>query len=307
MKKILNLAWRNIWRNKRRTLITAASVFFAVLFSSSMKSLQKGAWNEMIKNVTSLHIGYAQIHAAGFWEDKTINKSLDEADVYAELENKNYEGLIDFLPRVESFALASSGEKSSAVLVVGADLEKEHKLGKLKNRVVEGRLLKEGEHGVILAEGLAKKLNLGLQDSLILSSIGYHAASAVDLYPIKGIVSFNNPELDKQFCYLDIRTAQSFYGAEGLLTGVVLNVESNSYLEPIVADLKTTMDIERYEVLDWMELMPDLVQAKNLDEAGSFLILGILSQKRRGGFFGMDSTVQGLHQLASQKGDAAHD
>ena len=81
MKQIFKLAWRNIWRNKRRTLITAASVFFAVLFASSMKSLQAGAWNEMIKNVTSLHIGYAQIHAAGFWENRSIDKSLNEAEI----------------------------------------------------------------------------------------------------------------------------------------------------------------------------------------------------------------------------------
>lgn len=276
MKKILTLAWRNIWRNKRRTLITAASVFFAVLFSSSMKSLQKGAWNEMIKNVTSLHIGYAQVHANGFWEDRTINSTIDEATLMEELQSIPTEGLIDYLPRIESFALASSGEKSSAVLVVGADLSKEQALGELSNRMVEGELLTANEHGVILAEGLAKKLNLGLKDSLILSSIGYHASSAIDLYPIKGIISFNNPELNKQFCYLDIRTAQTFYGAEGMLTGMVLNVENNNVLDPIVANLKSGLDTETYEVMDWMEMMPDLMQAKNLDEAGSLLVLGIL-------------------------------
>lgn len=276
MKKILNLAWRNIWRNKRRTLITAASVFFAVLFSSSMKSLQKGAWNEMIKNVTSLHIGYAQIHAKGFWEERSINTSLEESLIKEQLEEIETEGLIDYLPRIESFALASSGEKSSAVLVVGADLEKEHKLGQLENRMVEGSLLSSNEHGVILAEGLAKKLNLGLQDSLILSSVGYHASSAIDLYPIKGIVSFNNPELNKQFCYLDIKTAQTFYGAEGMLTGIVLNVENNNVLESIVTNLRSKLDSEKYDVMDWMEMMPDLMQAKNLDAAGSLLVLGIL-------------------------------
>jgi putative ABC transport system permease protein len=199
MKQIFKLAWRNIWRNKRRTLITAASVFFAVLFASSMKSLQAGAWNEMIKNVTSLHIGYAQIHAAGFWENRSIDKSLSEEDILQQLNEVEPEGLVGYLPRLESFALASSGDKSGAVLVVGADLEKEEQHSELSSRLVEGRLLEKGEPGVILAEGLAKKLNLGLQDSLILSSIGYHAASAVGLYPIKGIISFNNPELDKQF------------------------------------------------------------------------------------------------------------
>ena len=95
-------------------------------------------------------------------------------------------------------------------------------------------------------------------------------------FQIKGIISFNNPELNKQFCYLDIRTAQTFYGAEGMLTGMVLNVENNNVLEPVVANLKSGLDNETYEVMDWMEMMPDLMQAKNLDEAGSLLVLGIL-------------------------------
>lgn len=276
MKQIFKLAWRNIWRNKRRTLITAASVFFAVLFASSMKSLQAGAWNEMIKNVTSLHIGYAQIHAAGFWENRSIDKSLNEEDILQQLNEVEPEGLVGYLPRLESFALASSGDKSGAVLVVGADLEKEEQHSELSSRLVEGRLLEKGEPGVILAEGLAKKLNLGLQDSLILSSIGYHAASAVGLYPIKGIISFNNPELDKQFCYLDIQVAQEFYAAEGMLTGMVIHLEDNSQLDGVLTTIRGQLPPEDYEVMDWMELMPDLVEAKNLDEAGSFLILGIL-------------------------------
>lgn len=69
---IFTLARRNIWRNKRRTLITAASIFFAVFFAVIMRSMQLGTYAEMIKNVVSSYTGHIQIHKKGYWNDKII-------------------------------------------------------------------------------------------------------------------------------------------------------------------------------------------------------------------------------------------
>ena len=65
---LLQLAIRNIWRNKRRTLITIAAVAFAVFLASVMRSFQKGAWDNVINNSVNLFFGYAQIHKDGFWD-----------------------------------------------------------------------------------------------------------------------------------------------------------------------------------------------------------------------------------------------
>ncbi|MEZ4907626.1 MAG: hypothetical protein R2771_08335 [Saprospiraceae bacterium] len=72
----LKIALRNIWRNKTRTLITSASIFFAVLFSSFMISFQQGSWDRMLDNIINYYYGYLQIQKKGYWDDKSIDNSF---------------------------------------------------------------------------------------------------------------------------------------------------------------------------------------------------------------------------------------
>src|SRR4051812_16708246 len=99
------LAWRNVWRNKRRTIITISSIFFAVLLALLMRSLQNGSYENMIRNSVELYSGYIQVHANGYWQDKSINKLLDVTDTLrhaiAATPHVNY-----FISRLETFALA---------------------------------------------------------------------------------------------------------------------------------------------------------------------------------------------------------
>ncbi|MDD4821996.1 MAG: hypothetical protein PHI48_05495, partial [Bacteroidales bacterium] len=77
MNTYIQLAWRNIWRNKRRTMITAASIFFGVVLSSIMTSMQYGSYDQYIKNIVHSYSGDLQVHKTGYSEDKTINNSME--------------------------------------------------------------------------------------------------------------------------------------------------------------------------------------------------------------------------------------
>ena len=76
MNQVFKLAVRNIWRNKRRTLITAASILFAVFFAVAISSIQKGTWDHMIDSIVHYHYGYIQVHQSGYWEDKIIDNAF---------------------------------------------------------------------------------------------------------------------------------------------------------------------------------------------------------------------------------------
>ncbi len=76
MKQFVTLAWRNLWRNRRRTLITLASVLMAVVLAIAIRSLQKGVYGNMIGNAVRFSTGYIQVHAKGYWDDQTINNSF---------------------------------------------------------------------------------------------------------------------------------------------------------------------------------------------------------------------------------------
>ena len=127
MRTLFKLAYRNIWRSKRRTLITAASIMFAVFFATFMNSFQSGTWDYMMDNVINYHFGYAQVHDKGFWEEQSLDNSMPYHD--ASLQGlKDLPDMEGVIPRIESFALASNEMNTKGTLVIGIDPEAEDKM-----------------------------------------------------------------------------------------------------------------------------------------------------------------------------------
>ena len=138
----LKLAWRNLWRNRRRTLITSASIFFAVFFALVMRSLQLGSYDHMYKNAIESYTGYIQVQHKDFWDEKIVDNTFafDEQLEQQILADENVAGTI---PRFESFALASNGPQTKGVLVMGIDPEKEIHLSRIRDKMVKYRLSSE--------------------------------------------------------------------------------------------------------------------------------------------------------------------
>ncbi|MBK7873225.1 MAG: ABC transporter permease [Saprospiraceae bacterium] len=282
---IFKLAWRNIWRNKRRTYITAASILFAVLLASFMESLQKGAWNNMIGNVVNFYVGYAQVHQQGYWDDQSLDKAIPFTKDLQNIPNDVPE-VKNVLPRIESFALASTGNTTTGVLVIGIEPEVENRMTQLQTRIVEGNYLNINDQAALVAEGVAENLNLELGDTIVLVSQGYHGVNAAGKYYVKGILHFGSPELNKQMVYLPLKEAQWFFGAEGLITSLALHIEQPGDVIKAVKGVKAKLNTDEYEVMDWEELLPDLVKAKALDSAGNYIVYFILYLIIAFGIFG---------------------
>ena len=233
MSTLFKLAWRNIWRNKRRTLITIASILFAVFFAVFMQSIQRGAWGKIMDNVVNFYFGYAQIHTKGYWGEQSINKSFELTDEMNRLvdESPDIKALV---PRLESYALAAHESNTTGVLVVGTMPEREANMTKLNERVVEGNYFQKGENAVMVAAGVAENLEITVGDTLVVVSQGYHGVNAAGKYPVKGIVKFGSPELNKQMIYLPLATAQDFYGAPALHTSLALQINDKDKLPEIL-------------------------------------------------------------------------
>lgn len=172
------IAWRNLWRNKRRTLITVASVFFAIFFALVMRSLQLGTYDHMFRNAIESYTGYIQIQHEDFWDNKIVDNTFvytPELD-QAVMSFKNAQGTV---PRFESFALASSGLLSKGVLVMGIDPEKEALLSDTRSKLVKYRLDEksiEELKGSEIPEGIKKNLQIFIGNSYTSNS-----SLAVDL------------------------------------------------------------------------------------------------------------------------------
>ena len=132
------------------------------------------------------------------------------------------------MPRIESFALASSGTFTKGAMVVGIDPEKESRLTRVDSRVSAGQYLSTEDEGALVAEGMAEYLKIGVGDTLILISQGYHGINAAGKFPVRGLVKFGSPELSKQLIYIGLEKAKWFYGTEGLITTMVVDTDDPS-------------------------------------------------------------------------------
>ena len=275
MNEYLKLAWRNIWRNKRRTLITIASVFFALWFSLIMRSMQVGSYGHMADGIVEAYTGSMQIHRNGYWDDQTLDNTFDYSPAL-NIKINSLDNVKAVIPRLESFALASTGEQTKGIFVVGIDPEKELKLTHPDKKLIEGRYFDESQAGVLVSSRLAKFLKLSLNDTLTMLSTGYHGASAAGIYPVIGIVKMPNPELDRRIVFMSLPYAQDFYGAENILTSLVINLDNSDELLETKKELSALLDNEYYEIMDWKEMNPELVQQIQSDQAGGFIMLGML-------------------------------
>jgi len=275
MQEYIKLAWRNIWRNKRRTIITAASIFFAIFFALIMRSLQLGSYSNMIDNAVKLYSGHVQVHARGYWDNKSINNTLVQKHDLMEVLHKN-EHIKQVVPRLESFALASTGPQTKGVLVMGIDPLKQDRMSHLTEKLVEGTYIEQDEHAVLLSKTLSAYLHLSVNDTLVLLGQGFHGATAAGKYPVKGIVKIPKPDLDNKLAYLPLKAGQQLYMAPNRLTTLAINLYDHEDLKVTVAQLKEQLPPDQYEVKSWREIMPELVQQIKSDNASGWILLAIL-------------------------------
>jgi ABC-type lipoprotein release transport system permease subunit len=274
MKTIFIMAWRNLWRNRRRTLITIASIFFGVLLSTYMTSMQEGSYEKMVDIVVKFYSGYIQIHDEEYWDNKSINNTFDYDPKMVTLAESHKEVKMVF-PRLESFALASSENLTKGAMVFGIDPIKEDQWTKLSSKIREGSYLKPGDQGVVIGEGLASYLKLDVGDTLVMISQGYHGISAAGKYPIRGLLRHASPELNKIAVYIDLPLCQDLFSAPNKITSLVINVNNNDDMTSVLRKLKREVQ-SPYSVKSWQEMQPEIVQQIDGDRASGMIMKAIL-------------------------------
>ncbi|MEO1051974.1 MAG: FtsX-like permease family protein [Bacteroidota bacterium] len=280
----LKLAWRNIWRSRRRTLITISSIVFAVLFSALLYSTKKGMLVRMEQNSVSFYTGYAQVHKKGYWDEKTIDNSFDQSDSL--LENiKAINNVLGVYPRLESFSLAASESKTRGTLVVGIDPDGENEVTRLRDKINQGNYLDPSDRAVIITEGLANYLKLAVGDTLVLLGQGYHGTSATAKYPVKGLLKFGNPDLNNGLVYLPMKEAQWLFSAENKLTSLVLQLEENSKVNRVSDKVQASIGPD-YESMSWKTMLPELDQIIKGENTETAVVLSVLYLLISFGLFG---------------------
>jgi ABC-type lipoprotein release transport system permease subunit len=282
--KDLKIAWRNIWRSRTRTLITVLAIVVAVFLSTFMTSMQEGTYSKMIDNVVKFYSGYLQVHHPDYWEKKTINNIYTPGDSLIQALESS-EGISNFAPRLEFFTLLSTGEETKGAALIGIDPVKEDQITNLSHWISSGEYLKPGDDGILIAYNLAKNINAGIGDTVVLISQGYHGASAAGLYPVKGILKFASPQLNNLGAYIELEHAREFFSAYGKVSSIVIMLEDGDKTNRIKGKLQKEIG-DAYSVMSWDEMQPEIKQMITADRQGAVVMKAILYMIIGFGIFG---------------------
>ena len=263
---------------------------FAVIFALFLESLEQGAHDVMIDNMTRFHTGYIQVQDFRFEEES----SLDNAFYYRQdlssriIRNES----VDYtIPRIETFMLAAGAEITRGAFVLGIDADREDRLNNLRDRLIDGRFFEPGDEKAVVSEGLASRLNLAVGDSLVLLGQGRFGMTAAGLFEISGLMRHPTREMNNQLVYLSLPDAQWLLSAEDHITALLVTPHQARNTEAVASELRTELENEDLAVYTWRDLIPELVEALEFDRAQSRLMMGILYVVIGFGIFGTILTM----------------
>ncbi|MCP5064379.1 MAG: ABC transporter permease [Ignavibacteriae bacterium] len=274
MNTVIKMAWRNIWRNKKRTALTMLSIILAIFLSLFTRSMQQGTFGSMITNAVKLSTGYIQIHKDGYWENKSINETFLSSNEINKLVESNKNIKLN-IPRLESFALVSSGKYTKGAMIIGTIPELEDELNNYSPKVVRGSFINANDHSILIGDELANYLRVDVGDSLVLIGQGYHGVTAAGQYEIKGIIHLPIPQLNKQLVLMPLKECQYLYASENRLTSISIMLEDPELLDETTNEIKGSLGNE-YEVMTWEELNKELLQFVDTKVVGGMIMMSIL-------------------------------
>jgi ABC-type lipoprotein release transport system permease subunit len=165
--------------------------------------------------------------------------------------------------------------QTKGVAVIGTIPADEDYASGLHSHLVEGEVLSDDDHGVLLAEGLADYLKSGIGDTVVLLGQGYHGVTASGAFPVRGIIRFIQPEQNNSMLYMALPVAQELYAAEGRLTSLSIMLDDPGKLEKTRSALQS-IDPDNLEYMTWKEMLWELLQAIESDNISGQFMLGIL-------------------------------
>lgn len=276
MKIFFTLAWRNIWRNKRRSLITISSVVFAVLLAILFYSMEQGSYERMIDSMVRYSTGYIQIQDVLYEEEPSIDNSLLFEEDIKDLLDKFDDQIAFYVPRIQSFALAATSEITRGAMVMGIDPAHEALINDIRDDIVQGSFLTDNDEDIVVASGLADILGISTGDTLVLLGQGFQGATAAGKYKVKGIVRLKVPEMNNNTIYMSLQAAQWFYMTDNRLTALIIMPENPNQTSSLATELSKHIDEEWYRVVTWETMLADLLALMEFDMAGTMVMMMIL-------------------------------
>lgn len=273
---IAALAWRNLWRQPQRTLLSIASIAFTAALLVFMLSFQFGVYAVMKTNLLRIFDGFAEAQAAGYAADPDLHKTIARPEALA-AELRRIDGVGAAAPRVMAFALLAHGRRSLGAAVVGVDPVNEPLVSSLPATVRQGRYLRGGDDAaIVMGDALARDLGLAVGDRVTLLGSAMDGSVAADVLTVVGLFHSGMSDLDRQMVEMPLSRAQATFSLGDRANTIALAGPTLSDVDAALPRIARIAARHGATTADWETLEPSLEDTIALKVVTSALMYATL-------------------------------
>jgi ABC-type lipoprotein release transport system permease subunit len=274
MNLLLKLAWRNIWRNKRRSIITLAAVSFAALLAIGMRGIQIGTYSLNYKTAIELFTSYVQIQKTGYRDNPSLNNSfVFDNDIKNILEEESYK----FTPRIYADGLISYKDASLGAALFGIVPSTEKNVTTVTNKLSAGTFFdSDNSNQIVVGAKLLENLNAKIGDEVVILSQGFDGSLGNQKFTISGTVKMGMSEFDGMAVFIGLSSLQHLLGMDDRINAIAFDADGLESAEILKRDLMQKISDPELSMLLWEELLPELKQLIEFDNVSGIFFLGIL-------------------------------
>jgi putative ABC transport system permease protein len=271
---MLVLAWRNIFRNRRRTLITIVMVAFGLAAVLALWAVFDGNNRQVSQSAVSHFTGHLRLSSTASSDAGPMGPTFSPAHA-AQLLSREPE-VLAYAPRVEGLALVSVGDETRPIAITGIDPTAEPHVTEWAKDVVSGRYLAPGDGNVILlSRPLAEQLGARVGGEAVLVVEAADGSTGAGKFTILGLFDSHDREVDASACLIPLRAAQDLFSLDDAITSFAVTLRHPDRLQKTASRLQTAAGAG-YRIQTWKELFPAIAQAVAFHEAFTRIVLGIV-------------------------------
>ncbi len=273
---ILKIAFRNIFRQKRRTVLTALSMFGGFVLAAFFIGWADGTYNNIIDTFTRYSLGHIQVHEKNYLDRPAIYKTINNPAEIGKILDQT-EDVTSWTPRLFSAGLVSVRDKSAGTRIIGIDPVKERQTTKFDEKIIEGRMLADKRAAeTVLGKGLAKILKAGIGDEVVVLSQGADGSIANEMYTVVGIIDSGDEIGDRAAFYLHIEDAQELLVLGNRIHEIAVTVDSLNDVDRVTSVLQGKIDNPALAVEPWQVFARSFYVAMKADKEGMWIMLVII-------------------------------
>ncbi len=276
VKLVAGLAWRNVWRNRRRSFLTFLTIMAGCCMILFMRSFQNGSYGQMIEDGIAPLTGHIQVHENGFWKNSTLEYSfMDDPSLLAAI--RNFDGVRHVSRRIHAGSLILYGDSSAGAEIIGIEPSNEKEIITLQKYILPpGRFIKDDDaKNIVLGSGIAKNLGVNTGDTVSILSQGFDGSIAADYFMVSGIFRSPNISYNSSVALIHLRQASETFSMQGYVSSYVVRIDETDETPDVRKKIQAAAG-SGLEVMTWDELMPEIMQFIAMDRVSSHLFVFIL-------------------------------